>query len=67
MSKIYLVDMVERGEQIMKASTMTLEEVCLTGLRALSRDLGPVGLCWRLMPKSPFSGFDGGNVRLHFA
>ena len=28
----------------MKASTMTLEQVRLTGLRALSRDLGPVGL-----------------------
>jgi len=28
----------------MKSSTMTLEQVRLTGLRALSRDLGPVGL-----------------------
>jgi len=28
----------------MRASTMTLEEVRLRGLRALSRDLGPVGL-----------------------
>ncbi len=28
----------------MRASTMTLEQVRLTGLRALSRDLGPVGL-----------------------
>ena len=28
----------------MRASTMTLEEVRLIGLRALSRDLGPVGL-----------------------
>lgn len=24
--------------------TMTLEQVCLTGLKALSRELGPVGL-----------------------
>jgi len=28
----------------MRASTMTLEEVRLTGLKALSRDLGPVGM-----------------------
>jgi len=28
----------------MRASTMTLEQVRLTGLRALYRDLGPVGL-----------------------
>ena len=28
----------------MRESTMTLEQVRLTGLRALSRDLGPVGL-----------------------
>ena len=28
----------------MSAVTMTLEEVRLTGLQALSRDLGPVGL-----------------------
>jgi len=28
----------------MRASTITLEEVRLRGLRALSRDLGPVGL-----------------------
>ncbi len=28
----------------MKPSTMTLEQVRLTGLEALSRDLGPVGL-----------------------
>jgi len=28
----------------MKPATMTLEQVRLTGLQALSRDLGPVGL-----------------------
>ena len=28
----------------MNAATMTLEQVRLTGLQALSRDLGPVGL-----------------------
>jgi hypothetical protein len=28
----------------MEASTLTLEQVRLIGLRALSRDLGPVGL-----------------------
>ena len=36
--------MVERGERNMNPATMTLEQVRLAGLQALSRDLGPVGL-----------------------
>ena len=36
--------MVEVGKRNMNPATMTLEQVRLTGLQALSRDLGPVGL-----------------------
>jgi len=36
--------MVEGGKRNMNPATMTLEQVRLTGLQALSRDLGPVGL-----------------------
>lgn len=36
--------MVEEGKRNMNPATMTLEQVRLTGLQALSRDLGPVGL-----------------------
>ena len=36
--------MVEGGKQNMNPATMTLEQVRLRGLQALSRDLGPVGL-----------------------
>jgi hypothetical protein len=36
--------MVEGDKQMIDTATMSLEQVRLTGLKALSRELGPVGL-----------------------
>lgn len=36
--------MVKGGDRTMSVQTMTLEQIRLTGLEALARELGPVGM-----------------------